>query len=201
MTSKNDGNSQVHNLEQLLDRISEAAEDRERVSLGDMLKVIGRRSFGPALLLSGVVIVVPVTGGIPGVPTAMGLLVLTISFQILFRRSHFWLPKWLLKRTVAREKVGKATERMRRPARFIDRFLHRRLKPLTDKAGTNAMAVVCTVVALATPIMELVPFSAAGAGAVFIAFGLALMAGDGLLSLLAFALTAVVFAVVIYSLF
>lgn len=48
--------------------------------------------------------------------------------------------------------------------------------------------------------MEFVPFSATGAGAALTAFGLALIAHDGLLALIAFLFTALTFGVVIYAL-
>jgi hypothetical protein len=50
------------------------------------------------------------------------------------------------------------------------------------------------------PAMELVPFSANGAGAALTAFGLSLIAHDGLLALLAFVFTAMTFGLVLYNL-
>jgi hypothetical protein len=49
------------------------------------------------------------------------------------------------------------------------------------------------------PFLEVVPFSANLAGAALAAFGLALISRDGLLALLAFALTFTTFAMVVYS--
>ncbi len=46
--------------------------------------------------------------------------------------------------------------------------------------------------------MEVVPFSANAAGLVISAFGIALIASDGLLALFAFVLTAATVAVVVY---
>jgi hypothetical protein len=51
---------EVTNLEQLLDRIGKATQDDDRVSLGAVLDVVGRRSFGPLLLLAGLVPLAPV---------------------------------------------------------------------------------------------------------------------------------------------
>lgn len=50
------------------------------------------------------------------------------------------------------------------------------------------------------PVMELIPFSSSGAGAALTAFGLALIANDGFLGLLAFVLTAVTAGLVAYYL-
>lgn len=57
---------------------------------------------------------------------------------------------------------------------------------------------MCVLIAVAMPPMELVPFTATGAGAALTAFGLSLIAHDGLVALLAFAFTATTLALVMY---
>lgn len=180
----------VTNLEQLLDRITEAARGHDRVSLGGILKVIGRRSFGPLLLFAGLIALSPVIGDTPGVPTAVGIFVLLITAQLLFGRDYVWLPRWLLERSVAQDKLCKALGWLRKPARYVDRLLRPRLTALTHTAGMYVIASVCIVIAAAMPVMEVVPFVANGAGAALTAFGLALVAHDGLLAIFAFAFTA-----------
>lgn len=178
-------------LEEVLERIGEAEpEEDDRFTVGAILEVVGRRSFAPLLVVAGIVILAPFVGDIPGVPVLVGLVVLLAAGQLLFRRDHFWLPRWLLKRAVARDKLCKALGWLRRPARFVDRLLRPRLTVLTEGPATYLIAIVCIAVAAATPAMELVPFSAAIAGAVLLAFGLALIADDGLLALIAYVLTA-----------
>jgi hypothetical protein len=49
----------TENLEQLLDRIAAAAEDRDRVSVDRVLEVIGRRSYGPLFLIAGLATLAP----------------------------------------------------------------------------------------------------------------------------------------------
>lgn len=177
-------------LEQLLDMIDEAADGKNEVSLDEILNVVGRRSFGPLLLIAGLVTLAPIVGDIPGVPTIMGLLVLLIASQVLFRQEHFWLPRWLLNRSVAKDKLNKVLGWLRRPARFVDRLLRPRLTFFTQGAGIVVIALVCVLIAFAMPVMEVVPFSANAAGIVLTAFGLALIACDGILALLAFSVTA-----------
>jgi hypothetical protein len=48
------------------------------------------------------------------------------------------------------------------------------------------IASLCLLMSLAIPMMEFVPFSATGAGFALVAFGLALVACDGLIELIAF---------------
>jgi len=177
-------------LDHLLEQIGQAPRrDDERVQLGDILTAVGRGSFGSLLLVPGVITLLPLVGDIPGVPTLMALLVLLVAGQLLVGRRSFWLPGWLLKRSVSRRKLDKAVAWMRKPARAIDRLLKPRMSWLTRRAGTYLVAFVCFLIALAMPLMEVVPFSATGAGLALMMFGLSLMANDGLWALLALILT------------
>jgi hypothetical protein len=119
---------------------------------------------------------------------------------VLFRRHHIWLPHWLLKRSVSPSKLRKTLGWLRAPARFVDRLLRPRLTMFTHHTGSYVIAVVCIIVAAATPMMEMVPLSANVAGAAITAFGLALIAHDGLLALLAFAFTATTIGLIVYNL-
>lgn len=178
------------NLEELLDQINDADQkDSGQVTVEAVLTKVGRRSFGPVLLVVGLATLAPLIGDIPGVPTLMAIIVVLTSLQLLVGRQYFWLPNWLLKRSVSRHKLAKAVDWSRRPARFIDRFIHRRLVMFAEGTAEYVIAVLCLTIALAMPLMEVVPFSANGAGLALTAFGLALMMHDGLLSLIAFVST------------
>jgi hypothetical protein len=133
-------------------------------------------------------------------PTAMSILVLLVAVQMLFRRNYFWLPQWLLNRSLARGKLLKALKWLERPAQFIDRWSKSRLTFLVRDIGSYAIALVCIAVAAATPLLEVVPFSATGVGVALSAFGLALVSRDGLLALLAFLFITLVFGLIACSL-
>ncbi|MEX1214484.1 exopolysaccharide biosynthesis protein [Saccharospirillum sp.] len=187
------------NLEQLLDQIAEAEQQDDRqVSLEDVLSKVGRRSFGPVLLIVGLITMAPLVGDIPGVPTMMAVIVMLTAVQLLLGREYFWLPKWLLNRSIASDKLHKALGWSRKPAQFIDRLLRQRLVVLAQGKANYAIAVVCLIIAAAMPLMEVVPFSANGAGIGLTAFGLALIARDGLLSLIAFISTTATIAALLY---
>lgn len=192
---------ELRSLEQLLDRLGEVARGEGRVTLNDVLDVVGRRSFGPMLLVAGLITVMPVVGDIPGVPTIVGTFVLLVAGQLLLRREHIWLPRWLLERSVPRDKLRKSIEWLHRPAQFIDRFLRPRLQGFTRHTAAYAVAIASTGIALVMPALEVIPFSANLAGAALTAFGLALIAHDGFLALFAFAFTIGTFGMVVYNLF
>ncbi len=132
-------------------------------------------------------------------PTTLGVLVALITVQFLLRRSHFWLPHWLLKRRLKRETFCKSLARMRKPAHFIDRFLRPRLEAVTRRTGLYAIALICALIGVAMPSLELVPFSAHLAGLTLTVFGLALIANDGVVGLVALGLTAAAVAFLLIS--
>ncbi len=176
-------NEAPRNLGDLLQRISQVAADRDDVYLVTIMEALGTRSFGPVLLLIGVILVSPLSG-LPGMPTTMGVGLALISLQLLLGREAFWLPRWLLNRYVPSDRLQRALQWLDRPARFIDWWLRPRLPMLASNSGAMFIAVICLLLALAMPMMELVPFSATAAGLAVVAFGLALVAIDGLFVLL-----------------
>lgn len=190
----------IENLEQLLERVDEAAKGRDRVSLGAILDLVSHRSFGPVLLVAGLVASAPLVGDVPGVSILVGVLVFLVAGQLLIGRDHFWLPDWLLNRSVDKGKLDKGLGWMRAPAKFMDRLLRPRLTRFSRGPARYAIAVACSSIALLTPAMELVPFSANVAGFTFFLFGLALIGRDGLMALVAFAFTALTMAVLAYYL-
>lgn len=189
---------ELADLEGLLDRIGEARAREERVSLGAILDAVGHRSFGPLLLVPGLVTLAPLVGDIPGVPTLMGILVLLTTGQLLLGRDRLWLPRWLRERSVARDTLSTALRRLRPVARFVDRWTGPRLTFLVRGPGHYVVAIVCLGIGVAMPPMELIPFSATGAGAALTAFGLSLIAEDGLLALLALGVTTGTFGLILY---
>jgi hypothetical protein len=174
----------ITTLNELLDRIAEAIEGETQVSLQMVVEATGGRSFGPLLMIPALVLIAPGVGDIPGVTTTCAVIVLIIAGQLLFKRKHLWLPQWLLKLSVKRERVSKAIRWVRRPAKFVDRLIHHRLARF---ASPMAIAIGCTAVALVMPLMEVVPLGGMVIGAALAAYGLALIAHDGLVAIFAYA--------------
>ncbi|MFG6137986.1 exopolysaccharide biosynthesis protein [Halomonas sp. B23F22_10] len=187
-------------LTRLITQVQQAGEQRDDVSLEAILDTVGRRSFAPFLLVAGLVTLAPVIGDIPGVPTLMATLVVLVAAQLLVGREHFWLPRFLLERRVSRSRFVRVTDWMARPARWVDRYLRTRLVWLTRAPAHLPVALTCLLIGLAMPPMELVPFSANGGGLALTLFGLALLAEDGLMALVAYLLTGTTLALVVIGL-
>ncbi len=175
-------------MEQLLDRIEAGAQDRAFVSIGEMMDSVGRRTFGPMVLLVGTILVTPLSG-LPGIPTLMGLLTLLTLGQVLLGRKHFWLPGWIVRREIPRQRLLQGLAWLRPPARMIDRLIRPRLTLLVKGPGLYVMALGCMVIAGVMPATEVIPFSASIAGVALMAFGLAMISRDGLLALFAWGIS------------
>lgn len=181
------------NLTELIETLKQMERESPKVSVEDIVNAVGRRSFGPLLLIAGLITLAPVIGDIPGMPTLMALLVLLVSTQLLAGRKTFWLPKWLLNRSVSRNRFDKALHAIKKPAQWVDGLLGTRLKWMSGYMGMRATALACLLVALAMPPMEFIPFSANGAGLALTLFGLGLVARDGLVLSLGFLITGATF--------
>jgi hypothetical protein len=191
----------VRDLTELLDRAEGAAKDGgDETSVGDVLDHIGQRSFGPLLLIAGLVMLAPLVGDIPGVPIMMGVIVVLVSGQFMLRREHIWLPQWILRRSVKNSKVEKAVKWLRKPARFVDRVTRPRLTWAVRHAGAYVIGIASILVAAATPVMEFIPFSATFAGVAITAFGLALIAHDGAIAIVAIAVCVAMVVFGVYQL-
>ena len=187
------------NLTELINTMERMEREKAKVSVDDVVHAVGRRSFGPLLLLAGLITLAPIIGDIPGMPTLMAALVLLTSVQLLLGRETFWLPKWLLSRSLSRNKFDKAIHYMKKPARWVDSLLGVRLAWITGYIGIRVTAVMCLFIALAMPPMEFIPFSANGAGLALTLFGLGLVARDGIMLSLGFLLTGATLTVVLIN--
>jgi len=187
-------------LKGVIDEIQYLSKDCDSVSLGDILDMVGRRSFGPILLVAGLITVAPLIGDIPGVPTIMAVIVFLVAVQILFQREKLWFPESILNRSLEKDKLQRALEKMKKPADYIDRILKPRLKTITTGIMVYPAAIICLCISLAMPAMEFIPFSANFAGAALTAFGLSFIARDGLMALFGYIFTGSIVAFILISL-
>jgi len=169
----------------VLDRLEQSAEGAEGVTIDAMLDSVGRRSFGPLILVPGLIAMSPLSG-IPTLPSILGVLVVLISGQMLLGRDHIWLPKRALERDVPKQSFLKGIRALRPVGHFVDRLIGPRLTFLTKGSGSIAVALVCLLIGATMPPLEIIPFLATAGGAALTLFSLSLIANDGLLALIGF---------------
>ncbi len=184
----------VDSLADLLQRIRTIDKSEDPVTLRAVLEIIGPRSFGPVILLAALVTMAPLIGDIPGVPTLMASLVILTASQVLMGKQNFWLPRWLLQRSVQRDRLSRILAWTDRPAKVLDRLFHRRLEPVTAGRGVYLIAVACILVALVMPFLEAIPFSSNIAAIAWMTFGLAMIFRDGYVAIFALVVSFGLFA-------
>jgi hypothetical protein len=176
-----------HSIGDILDRLADCADRQERVSIGDIVEGFGGRSYGPFLLVPALIEVSPI-GGIPGLPTFLAALIALFALQMVFGRAHIWLPGFVARRSVKGDTLKKATDKLRPIAERVDRWFHGRLPALTSGPFVRVAAILCVLLAMTVPPLELLPFASTAPMAAIAAFGLAIMVKDGALMIAALVL-------------
>jgi hypothetical protein len=176
--------SDAHTVDALLDAVDKLADEKNRVAIGDVVEALGARSFAPFLVLVPLIDISPI-GGIPGLPTAMAATVILVAAQILFGRTHLWLPGFIERRSLGSQKLCKAVCKARPVAKRLDRWFHGRLLRFTRGGWVKAAAAVVIVLACTVPPLELLPFATTAPMVAILLFGIALLVRDGLLMVIA----------------
>ena len=178
---------QPENLEDVLDHLEDAGEG-ETVSVGDIVEKIGGDAFGPLLLVPALILVTPVSG-VPGMPTIGSLIISLIAVQIVLGRDFLWLPGFLTRREMKKDRLDKALSWLRKPAGWIDWFSAERLSFLTQRPWIVLPAAICALMVLLAPAFETVPFSVSIVGGAVALFALGMIARDGIMILIGLAIT------------
>ncbi|MGF1554294.1 MAG: exopolysaccharide biosynthesis protein [Paracoccaceae bacterium] len=170
-------------LSDVLDSLEATADDGE-MRVNDVLGAFGDRSLGAILAMLGLVVMIPVFGSIPGVPTLVAVLVIAMTAQVALGRGALQVPGRLGRASIGRERVESGIERARPWARRVDRVLSERLTVLTrGRLGRGCIAFAAVLLAVTMPPLEVVPWAALAPATGITAFGLALIARDGLFAL------------------
>lgn len=175
-------------LDGLLDELERTVDREPAAAVRQLHEAIGERSFGPLLCAVGLAGVTPLSA-VPTVPSMLALCTVLVAVQLVFGRKTFWLPKWLLDRRISRGRLRSSVRLARRPARVVDRLLKPRLEALTGSLASRLVALVCIMIAATVPVLELLPLVAGLPSLAILAFGLGLLARDGLLVVLALAVS------------
>lgn len=133
---------------------------------------------------------VPPIGAIPGLPAAVGVVIILFSVQMLIGRNHIWLPGPLESLSMPKDKLQAAEKKAKPVLSFIDGMITDRIKWATGGVATYVSAVLVTLMALALIPLELVPFAVAAPGVAITLVGVALLAKDGALMILAYLISA-----------
>lgn len=158
--------------------------DGKRVSVDDMLSTFGSASFVPLLILPALLVMSPL-GGVPGLSSLFGIVIVLIAGQRLIGRKSIWLPGVIRKRSIRREKASEAMKKVLPVTRFVDRHSHERLQFLFREPFSIVLPLACVLAGAAMPLLELVPFASAFLGLAVMLIAYSMLCKDGLFALLA----------------
>lgn len=175
--------AEVRNLRTLLQSLCTQTEG-ETVSVGDLLNAVGRRSYGPVLLLLGFIAISPLTL-IPGANSLVAIITLIFAVQMVIGRAYPWLPRRALEFSFPRKHLISGVKVSEKHAHTIDQLLHPRLTFLTRSPFVQLVALACVGAALVTIPLSFVPLGPVLPSVTVLLFGLAITARDGFLLILA----------------
>ncbi len=185
-------------LTEVLRKIHRATDD-DTLTAGDVVNALEHRGYGPLLLATSLIIILP-TGGIPGVPSITALLIILIAVQMLFGRKSPWVPKFLRERGIKKEKFESARKKVEPYTKKIDLFLKPRLEQLVSGHGVKIIASLCILLALLIPPLEVVPLASAFPALAIAVMSIGLSAKDGYVMILGFFLTSLGMGIALYYL-
>jgi hypothetical protein len=169
-------------LNAVLDEIVEKCENDdspESLTLAEILDSVGRRSYGPLLLVIGLFAISPATV-VPGMTWLAAALTLVVAGQMAVGLPRIWLPKNLLQAQIPRDAVVGGVRKSRGFAKGVDAVLKPRLTFLSRPPFVNLVALLVIGAALITFPLGLIPFAPLAPGLAVVFFGLGMTARDGL---------------------
>lgn len=200
MSAASDGPERENTpFDDILDALERHGSDG-KVAIGTVQDEIGDKALGAFLVLPALLEITPI-GGVPAVPTFLAIVIVIVAAQVAVGREHLWLPDMIERRSVAGGKLLVAVRVLRRPAVWIDRSFHNRLTRFTTKPFDRIVALICILLALTVPPLELVPFASTIPMVTIALLGLALLFDDGLLVLVGLGMAIIGMGLVGYQVF
>ncbi len=185
-----------HGLADVLDELSYNVNREsvlQGVKLGVLVNAVGRRSYGPLLLILGLFAISPATI-LPFMTSIVAAITLLVALQMAAGLKRPWLPKRMLEICVPRRAFFMFLDRARPVLDRIDGdLLRQRWTFLTTPFCVNLVALCVIVAALITFPLSLIPFAPLAPGIAIVMFGLGMTARDGLWLAIGILLTAAAF--------
>jgi hypothetical protein len=175
-------------LSDILDQLENSAHG-DSVTVQEVIEKLGHKSFAALLLMFSLISTSPASA-IPGITAMVAAIVFILVVQMILGRKCIWLPQFITRRRIETRKLCKGIGWLRKPVRFVERFLKARLTFLLHRPWLYLPLVLILVLTLFMPFMELVPTSGSIASAVIALFAAGLLMRDGALVVVSFLLLA-----------
>jgi len=154
--------------------------ENANVRLGLLLSAVGRRSYGPLLLIIGLFAISPATI-LPGMTSVAAAITIIVAGQMAAALQRPWLPRFVLNLKVPRKPFLQFLDKARPTMERIDGvWLRERLTFMTVPLCVNLVALCVIAASLITFPLSLIPFAPLAPGIAVVMFGLGMTARDGL---------------------
>lgn len=181
----------------ILESLSEAVNsnpDVPTLTLKELVLGLGVRSHGLVSFLLALPFLMPIP--LPGLSTVFGVLIGIVAVAVVFQ-APIWLPLWIAKRPIPRERLVRILERVAPFLSRLETVLRPRLvslviHPWALRAHGLALLVAAVILALPLP-----PGGNAPPALVIVLMSLGLLEEDGFFVLAAYAVMAANFALLI----
>ena len=98
------------------------------IRVAHIVRALGGRSFGIAILLFALPMIIPMP---PGVPMTSGIVICVFAVQLILGRQHLWLPRWVAVKRIEALSLAKAYDLAERYLGWMFRLSRPRFKSFT----------------------------------------------------------------------
>lgn len=194
MTRTRNGQDGPAAIPRLVDRLEDLVEGETAITLDALARTLGAQGHAPLLLVAAVLMILPI-GMIPGIGGALGVLVAIIGLQMLLGRRGVWLPHVLGRREISAARVRALAGRIKPVSQWLRRHLRIRWEVLSG--GVVSVTVIACILILSGGSLLLlgaIPVAAPLMGLPVAVFAFGLLARDGAVIAIGYALVAGVMA-------
>lgn len=164
-------------LSEVLDQLESSAHG-ESITVQEVVEKLGRKSFASLMLVFSLISTSPASA-IPGITATVAFITFILVVQLIIGRDCVWLPDFITRRHMSTAKLCKGIRWLRKPVRFVERFLVARLTFLFHRPWIWLPLILILALTLFMPFMEVVPTSGSMASAVIALFAAGLLTRDG----------------------
>lgn len=160
-----------------------AAQDGEKVAIGDLVNALRNRAFGILFLLFGIPNCIPMP---PGIPVICGVILALIGLQMALGRHDLWLPDIIARRTFSRAMLEKIVNRSRPYIRRFEGWSAPRYPHVSGPVGRHIVGGTVVVLGLVLAFLPIPFFGNIPPGIAVCILGLGLVERDGVIIMIGY---------------
>lgn len=162
---------------EILLTLVEDPEKGEKFTFGSIIKRLGQRAFGIALLLFSLPSTLPFSM-IPGFSALFSIPIIIFAIQMIFARKALWLPRFIADREIPHAKLAKVIKITVPYLQKIEHLLKPRWGFMVTRVTESIVGVF--ILLLALMLMLPIPFSNFIYSIIIVVFSLGIVEKDGL---------------------